>query len=1164
MKKFTIKFSGVLLAFGLIMGIALQSNATQVTFRVNMSNETVSPLGVHIAGSFQSPPWQPGTTPLAAEPFGGIYKVTVDIPEGTTIQYKFINGNDWGMDEYVPASCAYPGSTNRFFTVPAGAVTLPAVCFGNCVPCLQTTDVTFRVDMSEQTVTSGVSLAGQFTYWGNAPLPMIDMGNGVWEITATLDPGETYEYKFINSGSWEQPSGPCTQNGNRVIVVPDDDVELDIVCYGQCIPCAVPTVAITFQVDMEYVDVSPSGVHIYGTFNEWDPTADIMTLNTITGFYEISLDLSEGDYIEYKFVNGNTSAGEETVPQECSANNNRWLTLPFENTTLDAVCYGQCAPCGEPPVDVQVTFQVDMSDQDVSPDGVHIAGSFQGWNPGITALTDAGGGIYNYTTTLQSGYYHEYKFVNGNIWDGAEFIPEECAFNGNRFITIPSTTTTLDLVCFGACEACPPPPEVEITFVVDMNNETVSGDGVHLAGSFNQWDPTANPMLETRAGIFTATIILTAEDVHTYKFVNGLTLDDAEIVPEECGVPYGAGGFARELIVPGVTSTLDEVCFGECDLCIPLPKSMVTFQVDMSTENIAAEGVHLAGSFQGWNPAATPMNDAGGGLYTLTLSLVEGAHQTYKFVNGISFDGAEIVPAECGEDNGSGIFNRFFDVPVNDTTLALVCYGRCTECPPPIEVIFLVDMSNEEVSPEGVHIVGSFQGWDSAASPMNFVADGVYSYAATLFEGDYHEYKFINGNSWINAELVPAGCAQNGNRYMTVPAANTELGQVCFGSCTICVPPSVEVKFQVDMSNETVSEDGVHIAGSFQGWDPSVTQMQDDGDNVYSYTAILNAGESYEFKYINGISFDNEEIVPAECSQNTNRYFIAPDVYTELDLVCFGGCSTCPQLVSVLFQVDMALQEVSPDGVHLIGDFQGWDPAATPMATTGGSVYSVELMLEAGTYQTFKYVNGNSFDGAESVPPECGVDDGFGGFKRFVDVPMENSVLDIVCFTLCSTCTQEHAINIPAGWSGLSSWVMPDETDIATLLNEIYPELIILQTMDAMYYPSEGVNTIGTWESQSAYKIKVSQEVSLNITGFPEQNHTLQLAQGWNLVPVVSNNPVDVVDLFSSVSDKLVVVKGIADNGVYWLEYEINTMVNMMPGKAYFVLMNEAGEITFP
>jgi hypothetical protein len=141
---------------------------------------------------------------------------------------------------------------------------------------------------------------------------------------------------------------------------------------------------------------------------------------------------------------------------------------------------------------------------------------------------------------------------------------------------------------------------------------------------------------------------------------------------------------------------------------------------------------------------------------------------------------------------------------------------------------------------------------------------------------------------------------------------------------------------------------------------------------------------------------------------------------------------------------------------------------------------------------------------------------------------------------------------------------MPDETDIATLLNEIYPELIILQTMEAMYYPSEGVNTIGTWESQSAYKIKVSQEVSLNITGFPEQNHTLQLAQGWNLVPVVSNNPVDVVDLFSSVSDKLVVVKGIADNGVYWLEYEINTIVNMMPGKAYFVLMNEAGEITFP
>ncbi|MGY8929519.1 MAG: hypothetical protein ACKVHK_07600, partial [Flavobacteriales bacterium] len=35
-----------------------------------------------------------------------------------------------------------------------------------------------------------------------------------------------------------------------------------------------------------------------------------------------------------------------------------------------------------------VTFSVDMSGEIVSPDGVHIAGGFQGWDPALTELTD--------------------------------------------------------------------------------------------------------------------------------------------------------------------------------------------------------------------------------------------------------------------------------------------------------------------------------------------------------------------------------------------------------------------------------------------------------------------------------------------------------------------------------------------------------------------------------------------------------------------------------------------------------------------------------------------------------------------------------------------------------------------------------------------------------
>ena len=44
---------------------------------------------------------------------------------------------------------------------------------------------------------------------------------------------------------------------------------------------------------------------------------------------------------------------------------------------------------------------------------------------------------------------------------------------------------------------------------------------------------------------------------------------------------------------------------------------------------------------------------------------------------------------------------------------------------------------------------------------------------------------------------------------------------------------AVNVTLNVDMSNVTVSEDGVHVAGSFQGWDPAGTPLaDDDGDGV--------------------------------------------------------------------------------------------------------------------------------------------------------------------------------------------------------------------------------------------------------------------------------------------------------------------------------------------
>ncbi|CAJ1400299.1 unnamed protein product [Effrenium voratum] len=96
----------------------------------------------------------------------------------------------------------------------------------------------------------------------------------------------------------------------------------------------------------------------------------------------------------------------------------------------------------------------------------------------------------------------------------------------------------------------------------------------------------------------------------------------------------------------------------------------VTLRLGMTDQ--VASGVYVAGSFQGWDPAATPLAESENG-YEVTLHLSPGLYE-YKFVTGASWDGAEQVPAECAREEFS---NRFFEV-VNAPLAIETCFGSCS------------------------------------------------------------------------------------------------------------------------------------------------------------------------------------------------------------------------------------------------------------------------------------------------------------------------------------------------------------------------------------------------------------------------------------------------------------------------------------------------------
>jgi PKD repeat protein len=158
---------------------------------------------------------------------------------------------------------------------------------------------------------------------------------------------------------------------------------------------------------------------------------------------------------------------------------------------------------------------------------------------------------------------------------------------------------------------------------------------------------------------------------------------------------------------------------------------------------------------------------------------------------------------------------------------------------------------------------------------------------------------------------------------------------------------------------------------------------------------------------------------------------------------------------------------------------------------------------------------------------------------------------------------QSQLITIPAGWSGLSSCLIPEDTDINALLQEVMDDVVILQDMSGVFYPGLGVNTIGQWDSQMGYRIKVANEITLNISGWENPSNELELTAGWNLIPVLSECNVQVDKLFYEIPQAIVLVKEVAGPGIYWPAMNINTLTHLQTGKAYFVRVSEDCTVSF-
>ena len=400
-----------------------------------------------------------------------------------------------------------------------------------------------------------------------------------------------------------------------------------------------------------------------------------------------------------------------------------------------------------------VTLTVDMSNEDVSADGVHVAGNFQGWDSGANMMTDNGDGTWSHTFTSDTAATYQYKFINGNAWGSDESVPGACAFDGNRTVTVDGMMGNVEtLACFGSCAAC---GQSSVLFRVDMTNEEVSPFGVHVAGTFQGWDPAATELTDPDGDMVYET--LQTVDVDStgqivFNFINGNSWSDPkELIDPACGDSTGNRVLQLDsLAVNNIVLAADDIgspyCFNSCSSCV-LPL-IVDLEVDATQlASISPDGLFVAGSFTGWNQTAMDDSD-GDGIYTLSLEVPPGAAQ-FKFLNGP--DGWENVPGECGADDGFGGFNRIAEFDATNASYSCcfaACPGdACVPEPPVAPITFRLNLNSEEVAEGSVPFIwGSFTGWQGGALEMSDAdGDGVWEITEEISGDAQVKYKYSLG-----------------------------------------------------------------------------------------------------------------------------------------------------------------------------------------------------------------------------------------------------------------------------------------------------------------------------------------------------------------------------------------------------------------------------------
>jgi len=458
----------------------------------------------------------------------------------------------------------------------------------------------------------------------------------------------------------------------------DPDATVD---DGSCYQCS----DITFRVDMTQEETHPEGVYLAG--GGFGQDGHLMDDSDGDDIWTVTLPLEVGTTHLYKFRNqpsygtwNGFEPADGLVAGGCNTGqyNDRYVDVPDTDTVLDIVCYGACVDCSSLAL-VNVTFSVNMEEVETSPGGVWLAGGTFGGNPGYLMSDTDNDDIWTITLPANPDFDITYKFVNGPIdanWQGDwENVPTSCAVgdNNDREFSVGAVDVTVPTVCFSACQDCLGNYPIDVTFNLDMSEET-GFDGTqmpYVLGSFNNWDQSSALMLsdENADNIYSATQTFNIQDSVTLVYGYGTNY---ETVPDECSI-YDSDTYLNVRPLPlanaaGQTElNLEVVKYEQCPVD-NTPRAL--FQVDVSS--IVDQwppdfSLCVTGSFDNWSGCGLQLTDTDGdNVYSgVVTDLTDGASYEYKFLvnqqwNNDLYESGAPLQSPCDFNNTDSYNNYGF------------------------------------------------------------------------------------------------------------------------------------------------------------------------------------------------------------------------------------------------------------------------------------------------------------------------------------------------------------------------------------------------------------------------------------------------------------------------------------------------------------------------